>query len=184
MTRWLSCLLGGWCFVAGCVESDEAVLPDATVQVHKALPATPSAAGLAYAKTLAGVHERADEAESRGASPSELASVLRDGVELAIPEPLRAGDNRLESDIGVLRLELLARYCEHLVKVPDAAPEVQRLLEPVVASRRSLPLDRATGRALVVLGHAAYENGDDAMAVASYARAIRVMTMLQQELVQ
>ena len=52
----------------------------------------------------------------------------------------------------------------------------------MLAPERSLPLDRATARALVVLGDAAISTGDDALAAGSYARAIRMMSLLRQEL--
>lgn len=159
-------------------------IPDATVRVHKVLPATPSEAGLAYVEAIADVHARADGAAARGAPAAELSVILREGVALAVPEPLRGGDDRLESDIGVVRLELLARFSETRLGEDEGAAEVVSLLGPVLLPKRSLPLDRATARALVALGDAAFEEGDDALAVGSYARAIRVMTMLQRELVE
>jgi hypothetical protein len=59
---------------------------------------------------------------------------------------------------------------------------VRDLLFPMLAPERSLPLDRASARALVVLGDAAAQLHDDALAAGSYARAIRVMSLLRQEL--
>ncbi len=82
----------------------------------------------------------------------------------------------------MLRLELATRLAETTMERPGGEKVAVGLLQPMLAPERSLPLDRATARALVVLGDAAAKSGDDALAAGSYARAIGVMSMLRQEL--
>jgi hypothetical protein len=67
---------------------------------------------------------------------------------------------------------------------PGGAQVARDVLEPLLEPRDSLPMDRASARALVVLGDAARETGDDALAAGSYMRAIRMMSVLRQELEQ
>jgi hypothetical protein len=142
----------------------------ADVEVHAVVPGPASAAGVAYLRQLAGTHEAVRRAAGTSARQVEL---LRGA--LAIPPP----SGLAEAEIA--RLELLAELGEHLLLGAGSPAEAIHLLAPEL-SARSLPLDRVSARALVVLGDAAKRTGDDALAATSYARAIRVMSMLRQEL--
>jgi hypothetical protein len=84
----------------------------------------------------------------------------------------------------ILRLELATRVAEALMETPQGSAVARDLLVPMLEPKRSLPLDRATARALIALGDLAAESGDDALAMGSYARAIRVMSLLREELGQ
>ncbi len=94
---------------------------------------------------------------------------------LALPVP--AGLD----EAPILRLELASALCEDLMQRPGGAELAVDLLAPMLDPSRALPLDRVTARALVRLGDAAREVGRDALAAGSYARAIRVLSMLRQE---
>jgi len=100
--------------------------------------------------------------------------VLRDALALPVPGGLPEAEP--------LRLELAARLCETLAEQPGGVPVALDLLAPMLDPERSLPVDRSSARALVVLGDLAARSGDDALAAGSYARAIRVMSLLRQEL--
>lgn len=143
--------------------------PDARIQTHVVLPSTPTPEGLAYIEAIADVHARAD-----AATGDRRVAILRGG--LAMPVPARLGEAE------VLRLELAARLAETLSRQPQGVPVALDVLVPMLRTDRSLPVDRATARALVVLGDIAAESGDDALAAGSYARSIRVMSLLRQEL--
>jgi hypothetical protein len=157
-------------FAGGCEAepASEGAL-DATLRTHAVEPSTPSAAGLAYIETMAGVHARSEEAD-----PAARVSILREGLAVPVPAGL--------AEAEILRLDLAAALAESLVDQPEGAQVAIDLLEPMLPVSRSLPLDRATARALVALGDAAAQVGDDALAVGSYARAIRLMSLLRQEL--
>ena len=143
--------------------------PDARVHTHVVLPSTPTPAGLAYLQAVADAHADADAASS-----VERVAILRAGLALPVPGEL--------GEAEILRLELATRLAEVLVTQPEGAPAALEVLRPMLRPERSLPLDRATARALVTLGDAAAKVGDDALAAGSYARAIRVMSLLRQEL--
>lgn len=142
---------------------------DARIQTHVVLPSTPTPVGLAYLEAVADAHARADAA----AGATRL-SILRAG--LAVPVPAGLGEAE------ILRLELATRLADALMAEPEGVPVALDVLTPMLRPERSLPLDRATARALVVLGDVAAKAGDDALAAGSYARAIRVMSLLRQEL--
>jgi hypothetical protein len=144
--------------------------PDARLRTHVVMPSSPTPTGLAYLEAVAALNERADAAES----PARLAEILREGLALPVPAGL--------GEAEILRLELAARLCETLLQTEDGAPVARDLLAPMLAPERSLPVDRSTARALIVLGDAAATYGDDALAVGSYSRAIEVMSLLRQEL--
>ncbi len=174
--QWL--LVVGALSLGGCQTDDDVrgpASPDATLRTHVVEPSSPTPQGLAYIEAVADVHRRADAVEG-----SRRAAVLREG--LALPVPARLGEAE------ILRLELATRLAETLMAgAPgedgrSGAGVARDLLEPMLAPERSLPLDRATARALVVLGDAAISTGDDALAAGSYARAIRMMSLLRQEL--
>lgn len=143
--------------------------PDATLRTHAVAPSTPTAEGLAYLRAVADAHGRADalHAEAR-------VRALRAGLALPVPADL--------AEAEVVRLDLAARLGEQLMATPHGARTARDLLSPMLGVQRSLPLDRATARALVVLGDAAANTGDDALAAGSYARSIEVMSLLRQEL--
>jgi len=143
--------------------------PDATLRAHAVEPSTPTAEGLAYIDAVARAHERADASEGQA-----RIEVLH--AALAMPVPAGLGEAE------PLRLELAARLGETLAQTPEGVAAARDLLAPMLATHRSLPVDRATARALVVLGDVALESGDDALAAGSYMRAIRVMSMLREEL--
>ncbi len=154
----------------GDTEARVGAAPDPRVATHRVAPGTPSAAGLAYLEAVARAHEEADRAgdlEGRSAA-------LRRGLALPVPAGL--------TEAEVLRLELATRLCETLGERPDGVPVALDILEPMLDPERSLPLDRASARALITLGDLAVDAGDDALALGSYARAIRVMSSLRREL--
>lgn len=145
-------------------------VPDDRLETHVIEASTPTDAGLSYLRAVADVHARADAASDDAA----VIEILREG--LALPPPDGLGEAE------ILRLELAARLGETLL--PARAREARELLSEMLPPDRSLPLDRASAHALVVLGDAAVGDGDDALAVGSYARAIRMMSLLRQELKQ
>ncbi|MBX7084593.1 MAG: hypothetical protein K1X88_35635 [Nannocystaceae bacterium] len=172
----LAAIVGLGAMASGCDPDGDDTLarqgevPDKRLVTHRVVPGEATAAGLAYIEAIAAAHADADaytDAEHR-------ASALRRG--LAVPVP--AGMAEAE----VLQLELAARLAETLATHPDGVPVAIDLLEPMLAPERSLPLDRASARALVTLGDLAVASGDDALAAGSYFRAIRVMSSLRQEL--
>lgn len=166
-------LVVGLAAVSGCEDERapaETAEPDARLETHVVEPSTPTADGLAYLREMADVHARADAAADEAAA----IEILRAG--LASPAPTDLGEAE------IVRLELAARLGETLL--PERAREARELLTEMLPPDRSLPLDRASAHALVVLGDAAFGEGDDALAVGSYARAIRMMSLLRQELKQ
>jgi len=143
--------------------------PDDTLRTHMVAPSTPTDEGLVYLRALADVHARADRLEGEA-----RVEALRSGLALPVPAGL--------AEAEIVRLDLAARLGEELLHAPEGARAARELLAPMLDVRRSLPLDRATARALVVLGDAAVRTGDDALAAGSYARSIEVMSLLRQEL--
>lgn len=143
--------------------------PDATLRTHAVAPSTPTAEGLAYLRAMADVHAHAD-----GLRGEPRVHALREGLSLPVPAGL--------AEAEIVRLDLAARLCEELMTTPEGTLAARDLLAPMLSVERSLPLDRATARALVVLGDAAAKTGDDALAAGSYARSIEVMSLLRQEL--
>lgn len=153
-------------------DADDAALrraPDARLRTHVVAPSTPTAEGLAYLRAVADAHGQAD-AEHGDAR----VRWLRQGLALPVPAGL--------AEAEIVRLDLAARLAEELMTRPEGAAAARDLLAPMLAVERSLPLDRATARALVVLGDAAVAVGDDALAAGSYSRSIEVMSLLRQEL--
>jgi hypothetical protein len=143
--------------------------PDATLRTHEIQASTPTAEGLAYIEAVASAHRQAD-----GSSGATRTQALEAGLSIPVPADLPEAE--------VLRLELATRLAEETMARPGGEKVACDLLRPMLAPKRSLPLDRSTARALVVLGDAAAKAGDDALAAGSYARAIGVMSMLRQEL--
>jgi len=164
----------------GPAQVDRAV-PESTLHTHIVEPSTPTAEGLAYLRAVAQVHRQADE---RGAEAR--IRVLRQGLSLPIPAGLPEAE--------IMRLDLAARLGEELMSRStteanatsggnsSGARVARDLLRPMLAVDNTVPLDRATARALVVLGDAAAKTGDDALAVGSYSRSIQIMSLLRQEL--
>lgn len=163
---------------SGC-DSESAAAPtesavNPTLRVHEVLPSTPTAEGLAYVRAMAAAHLQAD-----GLSAQSRQAVLRAALAQPVPSDLPEAE--------ILRLETATRLAEDLIgesKQGEGVAVARDVLAPMLAPSRSLPLDRTTARALVVLGDAAAKTGDDALAAGSYARAIRMMSILRQELEQ
>lgn len=143
--------------------------PDARIEVYDVQPSDPTPEGLAYLQSVAQVHARADEAD-----PLERVRVLREGLAAPVPADLPEAE--------IARLDLGARLAETALEQPGGAVVARDVLEPMLDPGKTLPLDRATARALVALGDAAEKSGEDALAAGSYARAIRVMSLLREEL--
>lgn len=144
--------------------------PDARISMHRLEPAAPTREGLAFIDAVARIHGEVDAAPDVDAK----IAVLRRGLALPVPADLPEAE--------VLRLELATRLGETLAARPEGIAVALDLLEPMLDPERSLPLDRATARALVTLGDLAVKAGDDALAAGSYARSIRVMSSLRKEL--
>jgi hypothetical protein len=143
---------------------------DNRLRTHAVIASTPTPQGLAWLEAVADAHARADAAEGA----EDRAGALRQGLALPVPADLPEAEP--------LRLELAARLCETLAEQPSGVPVALDLLAPMLDPDRSLPMDRASARALVVLGDLAVEAGDDALAASSYSRAIKVMSALREEL--
>ncbi len=143
--------------------------PDARLRTHEVLPSTPTPEGLAFIEAVAAVHRTADELQG----PAQ-AEALRQGLTVPVPKGLPEAE--------LLRLQLVTRLAQLELSKPGGEVIARDLLAPMLKPSRSLPLDRSTAEALVVLGDAATKTGDDALAAGTYARAIRMMRILQQEL--
>lgn len=141
---------------------------DTRLATHLPLDGQPTAEGLAYVQAIAAAHQQAD----RSSDPAAALNILVAAVERTPP----AGDGTAER----LHYELLARTAELMLAQGDEV-RAHELLAPRLDPERSLPLDRATARCLVALGDAAARNGDQALAMGSYARALEVLTLLLEE---
>ncbi len=164
------------CLFLGCDHGDDDVAragrSDDRLIVHAVVSSSPTVEGIAYVRAVTDVYDRADAARTDVAR----IAALRGGLALPVPAGFGEGD--------VLRLELATALCETLAGQPEGLPAALDVLEPMLRPTKSLPLDRVTARALVTFGNTARDAGDDARAVASYARGIRIMSMLRQELMQ
>lgn len=168
----------GWAICAfalflGCSVQDggrEAGGVDTRLEIYAVVPSSPTAESAAYFHAIGEIHSQADQA----ASDAAAVAILRRG--LAVPAPAGVGETVL------VRLELANRLCETLARQPGAAVVALEVLTPMLAPDRPLPLDLTTARALVTQGDLAGQVRRDDLAVASYARAIRVMSMLREEL--
>jgi hypothetical protein len=176
MKRWLqraSLVVCVGLALGGCdPDADDEVLatPDARLATHRVESGAPTREGLAYIDAVAKIHGDVDAASDTDGK----VAALRRGLALPVPADLPEAE--------VLRLELATRLGETLAATPDGVAVALDLLEPMLAPERSLPLDRASARALVTLGDLAVTAGDDALAAGSYARAIRVMSALRKEI--
>jgi hypothetical protein len=101
-------------------------------------------------------------------------AILEAALELALPP----GDGTAE----VLQLGLLARWGTEVGIDRGGNERARDRLATALDPDRSLPLDTETAHALIVLGDVAAATGDDALAVGSYARALRLLSMLREEL--
>ena len=124
---------------------------------------------MAYVRAVADVLRRAEAAEG-----DERVQILRRGLSLPVPAGLPEAE--------ILRMELAATLGETLVERPHGSQVAYDLLAPMLPVERSLPMDRATARALIALGDAAVDLERDAVAAGSYARALRMMSLLRAEL--
>lgn len=143
--------------------------PDPRVVVHAVEPSSPTPEGLAYMVQMADVME--DAASQSGV---ERVATLKEALALPVPGGL--------AEAEILRLEAATALAETMMEQPEGAPVARDLLHGMLGVERSLPMDRVTARALATLGDAAAKTGDDALAAGSYARAVRVMSLLRQEL--
>lgn len=141
---------------------------DTRLETHVVLPGAPSAEGLAYVRAVATAHAKADAESDLGAR----ASILERALEQAPP----ADDGSAE----LLRYNLAARAAQTRLDA-DQPERALTLLQPLLAPERSLPVDRASARGLVLLGDAAARTGDANLAMGSYARALEILTMLLEE---
>ncbi len=163
--------------LAGCVEEGAPPLraertgprPDDRLQVFWVGESTPSPARRAYVAAVARAEARAAAAPTARAREE----ILREALALPVPGGL--------DEAPVLRLELATALCETLRERPGGAELAVDILSPMLDPGHALPLDRVTAGALVTLGDAAREVGRDALAAGSYARAIRILSMLRQE---
>lgn len=157
---------------AGEVAAEAATLtpatPDGTLTTHEIVPSTPTAEGLAYMRAVAAIHREAD-----GQAAQQQVATLRKGLALEVPSDLPEAE--------ILRLALASRIAALLIE-SDAAADAKDLLAPMLDPSRSVPLDRASAEALIMLGDAATRTGDDALAAGTYARSIRMMSILRQEI--
>ncbi|MCR9164711.1 MAG: hypothetical protein ACE37F_33965 [Nannocystaceae bacterium] len=150
------------------VAASTSATPDGTLKTHEIVPSTPSAEGLAYLRAVAAIQREADD--QRGAA---AVATLQRGLDLEVPAGLPEAE--------IVQLELASRIAGLLIE-SDAAAEAKELLVPMLEPSRSVPLDRASAEALIMLGDAATRTGDDALAAGTYARSIRMMSILRQEL--
>lgn len=157
-------------------QSEAQQAPSGELRTHEIVPSTPTAEGLAYIQAVAGVHREAD-----GLQGSSRVEVLQRGLALEVPRGLPEAE--------VLRLELASRVATVWLQAPEGgsptpaeAAKAKALLQPMLDPAHSLPLDRSSAEALVLLGDAASRVGDDALAAGTYARSIRMMSILRQEL--
>ena len=155
-------------FVA-CDEQPVPGEPVAVLLTHEIQPSAPSAEGLAYIKAVAKVHRDADVSVGL-----KRVRALQKGLALPVPAGLPEAE--------ILRLGLATQLAEIYLQREGGAAMARDLLGPMLDSDRSLPLDRASARALVTLGDAALAAKNDALAAGSYARAVRLMSMLREAL--
>ncbi len=142
--------------------------PNGQLRTHEIVASTPTPEGLAYIEAVAKVHREADASQG-----GERLAALHRGLELEVPRGL--------AEAEVLRLELASRIATELL-AQSKADEARALLVPMLDPAHSVPLDRASAEALVLLGDAAARTGDDALAAGTYARSIRMMSILREEL--
>lgn len=158
----------------GCEEDTaprQATGPDARVRTHAVVSGTPTPQGLAYLEHVAEVHARADRTDDAAARET----LLRDALERSVPTDVPEAE--------ILRLGLAVRLAREVRTSEDGgSARVRVLLEPLLEPEISLPLDRVSAEALIELGDAAAAMGDDALAAGSYARSIRLMSLLRQEI--
>ncbi len=145
--------------------------PSLDVRVQEHGQSRVSEEGLAYVKRLHAATRAADELAVADVQ-AQLDVLLPAARELA-PE----GD----SLAAVARLELLARIGELMLDAQRGA-EVVKLLLPIVGPEQTLPLETVTAQLLVQLGDGAMQSLDTDLAIASYARSVRLMGLLRQKM--
>ncbi len=149
--------------------SEPASRIDTRLETHSLLPGAPSEQGLAYIEAAANAHREADAIRDPEARAERLLIPL---------EAQRPADDGIAE---LAELELIARAAESLLEAGQHA-RVRELLEARVASDRSLPIDRSSARCLIALGDAAAKDGDHALAMGSYARALEMLSLLMEEI--
>ncbi len=149
-------------------EASVSAEPDARLHPHEIVASAPTAAGLAYIQAVAAAHREADAQQG----DARMAALKR-GLDLAAPSSLPEAE--------ILRLELASRMASEWIE-RDQADKARALLVPMLDPARSVPLDRSSAEALVLLGDAATRTGDDALAAGTYARSIRMKSILRQEI--
>jgi hypothetical protein len=142
---------------------------DTEVRVHVIEPSTPTAEGLAYVARIAEVHRRA-----QSMPPGRRPELYREALRIEAPDGV--------GEAEILRLGLTIAAAETLMVMPERRAEAYRLLSEELRPERSLPLDESSARALVTLGDVAEKLGHKDAAVSSYARAVRLMGMLREEI--
>lgn len=169
MRPWMLVGLLGLSTLACTPEDEDLPRPlDTRLVTHAVVEGQPSEAGLAYLEQVVAAHREADAI----ADPLARAERLIAALELAVPE----GDGVAE----IAALELAARAGESLLAA-EADDRVFALLDPMLQTERSLPIDRASARCLVALGDAAARSGDHSVAMGSYARALEMLSLLLEE---
>ncbi|MGH1346834.1 MAG: hypothetical protein ACRBN8_35025 [Nannocystales bacterium] len=146
----------------------EQAAPDARLQTHEIVASTPTTAGLAYIQAVAAAHREADTQQG-----DARMAALEAALDLPVPSGLPEAE--------ILRLEVASRIASEWID-RGSADKARALLVPMLEPARSVPLDRSSAEALVLLGDAATRTGDDALAAGSYARSIRMMSILRQEI--
>ena len=144
--------------------------PDARLRTHAVREQPPTAAGLAYLDSIGELYRRVEKTDDT----QRQVDLLHEALALAVPAGLPEAE--------VVRLDLTTRLSETLARTPAGEGSAMDLLVAELGPTRSLPVHRSSARALVALGDLARETGDDALAASSYARAIRMMSLLRQEL--
>lgn len=160
--------LAGGCQTRTEVADERQSSPDARLVTHSVEASTPTPVRVEYVEAVAEAHRLADGAADAQAQRAELHKAM----DLAVPEGL--------GEAEILRLGLAARLGRSYLDEGSPRRTIE-VVSPLVDIDRSLPIDVAAADALVVLGDAAAETGDDALAVGSYARAVRMMSLLRDE---
>lgn len=122
-------------------------------------------------------HRSAD----RAISDQEVLKILTQGVIEAPPVQSSTSGRQF---LRLLQLELLVRYAESAQKANIPGERLVEQLQQVLRPDLSLPLDKVAADALIRLGGAAESTGQDALAMASYRRAIDLMTRLSKKIGQ
>jgi len=164
----------GVLLASACTAPPAIQAPDARLITHTAQLDEGTEAQREWIDGVVEAHERADEALAAN-KLNEAIGILRTALD--------QGESIHRATRGaaeVVQLDLAARVAELLLEA-ERAREAVMVIEPLVEPERSLPRDRASARAMVVLGDAARAEGDHVLAVGSYARALELMSRLARD---